>query len=123
MKWLSKQYINDEARKGRKEALLCSRKHWEQLCSATQRELKEAPESIAYGMYCAMCHRYSGNDVCYSPCVLRCMSNNRWADAHSAFTNFEAKKCYSNFCIWRKYARIMLGWINHTIERLYGKGI
>lgn len=66
MKWLTRSQVKKEARKSAKAALNCSIKHWEQICSATKAECKEADEQgILFGCFiCGLCVRYIDCDIC-----------------------------------------------------------
>jgi len=60
MDWLTMEEVERAAKKGRKAAIECSKKHWKQLSRATKDELSEVeePYSIVKDLFCALCHRY-----------------------------------------------------------------
>ncbi len=117
MDWITQDYVKAEAKKGRKQALECTRLHWQQLVKAGLKELEKALyERVSiYNEYCAMCGKYY--PLC-SRCPLRC--HNVWDEAYDKFREWEKNSTRSNWRKWKKAAKAMLAKIDRLYGRLYG---
>jgi len=59
--WLTREYIEEQASKGDKEALECSIKHWQQIVDAGHDAFESAEDEYKVSMchtHCALCTRY-----------------------------------------------------------------
>jgi hypothetical protein len=123
MDWLTKDYIQAEAKKGRKQAIECTRLHWQQL-------VKAGPDALSDGLkcddvdissgYCAMCLRYTdwmNRNPC-KKCLLVCLEV--WGIANSMLWNWRKKPIRSNWRKWKQASKAMLSKIDRLYERVYG---
>lgn len=63
MNWLTKEYIESEAKKGKLEAVNCSIEHYGQMCNCTEEEFREGIDELSVGIhhdFCALCGRHNG---------------------------------------------------------------
>ena len=123
MNWLTEAEVKEEAG-SRKSALLCCKKHWEQLIKATKKDFEEFDEcetdELDCKAYCSLCHRYfnnkNGNGIC-SRCPLKCRA--LWYDVNDAFIDMLEMDSPKSRKEFRKQAQRMLDKIDKTITRLY----
>lgn len=90
MNWLKVEYIQAQAKKGRRPALECSIEHWEQLAGATLKEITEALKNklVSIGnSYCSLCYRY--HDAEYEYCVY-CPAKRAGENCYKAGSRFRA---------------------------------
>ena len=136
IEWITEEEVKEAAAKGRKEAFLCSIKHWKQICSASEGELGNA---IVEGKvditsdFCALCQRYVDSILYIRPpesgwgcpgCKLRCWTV--WPQAEDALNRWLAySACDSrreyDWKMWRKFSKQMLSKLEHVYSTLYPK--
>jgi hypothetical protein len=66
VKWLTRKYIAQQARKSNWDAWVCSLLHWQQILDATPRELKIAfnRHRVRFDSdYCALCQRVCSTGI------------------------------------------------------------
>jgi hypothetical protein len=126
MDWLTKDYIKAEAAKGRKQAIECTRLHWQQLVKAGPKKLRKACDNDLARIdsdLCAMCARYfvSGRDKpgkCLT-CPLNCWKL-WWKASDSHYEWYDEIDTRTNWRKWKQAAKAMLAKIDRLYERLYG---
>ena len=125
IKWLTKDYIQQQAEKGRKEALFCCRKHWLQLKFASPSQLLRAIKNHAVTLrstFCALCYLYN-NKHCKSCPLVKCSCSLErqtfWGKAILAFNNWRAEQTPSNWLKWEKASQRMYDKIDKVCRRLY----
>jgi hypothetical protein len=132
MDWLTKDYIQAEAKKGRKRAIECTRLHWWQLWKAGPKELnvKLGSHVDISNEYCAMCLRYFKADKrntygkCYN-CPLNCwkiwfIAEESLGEWGVSLDGWDENAIRSNWRKWKQASKAMLDKIDRLYERLYG---
>jgi len=121
MRWITKEEVRKAARVGRREALLCSIRHWVQLTVATPDQLQYAKKKYSSGIiggcniirsgYCALCTRYNFDQrhtqACKS-CRLDCLP--LWRVASEAWNR-------RDWVVWY----IVAGKVLEKLKKLYRK--
>lgn len=108
MKWLTQKYIKTQAKKSERAAIKVSWEHWEQLATATEKELRKAlwgsrPKVTIGRNYCSLCQRYIVAKECCDECPIYCFST--WTPVYHALYKWEnGNGRYSTFV---KKARTM----------------
>ena len=126
IKWLTPKQVKAAAKRGRKAAMCCSWVHWNQFCTATEKELRAIISkldnfwNLVYGRYCALCQKYPRGDRDCNRCGLNCDGKSSpWIDARNAFMDWVGGR--SSLTAWRKQARRMRDYIGRRIVKEYGK--
>jgi len=123
MDWITKDYVKAEAEKGRKQAIECTRLHWQQLVKAGPKELDKVfkVKVTICSAHCAMCHKYllSGADMMCPRCLLKC--GDVWKEARDALYKWRNNFTRTNWRKWKEAAKAMLAKIDRLYERLYNK--
>lgn len=114
MDWITQKYVAAEAKKGDRQALECTRLHWQQLVKAKPKELKKALDEnkvTVRSYYCAMCLRYESD---CSQCFLICKL---WPEAFRTIKRWVLNPTRYYWRKWRKAAKAMLADIDAVYER------
>lgn len=137
MKWLTTEYIQAQAKKGRRQALEATMEHWEQMAKATWRELVTGMRSgkvSIFTTHCALCARYYVSRNC-GRCILKkhqgvsCgYSQSGWPKTRdlcnlqyskgTALLTYPSKKNYPAF---HREAKKMLKVLKDVHKKLYKK--
>ena len=120
MRWITKEEVRKAARVGRREALLCSIRHWVQLTVATPDQLQYAKKktgcNIIRAGYCALCTRYNldqrHTQACKS-CRLNCLP--LWHKAIGAWNR------RNNWVTWYIVAGKVLEKLKKRYRKEYGR--
>lgn len=85
---LTKEQVRIAGRESDDAAIACTKKHWEQLLSATLQELQEVPY-LAFSDYCALCLRWNqlhGTkcEECPLAKIEKCSGTGTWGNAKRA---------------------------------------
>jgi len=111
MKWLTYEEVTAAAKKSKKAATACSKKHWLQLSTATADELRCSPRYPLSPAFCALCmyHGGPGGGAC-KPCSLYCEGRGRaccyeYSAAFDAYYDWKEKT--GTFAAWKKAAKAM----------------
>ena len=111
MKWVTKKEVKAAAKRGRRAALKCTQKHWWQLKTATEDQLRAGRRSHRASIQsdrCALCVRYlrRPKTTCPLASASRCkgVCHPRWVDASAALCAFETIPSDCNFWAWQKCA-------------------
>lgn len=120
MKWLTVKEVRAAAKKSKRSAIACSKKHWWQLATATESETREKEDSLANinlvaEEYCALCIRFQCPHYRFSYNCLQCPLGSterltcckEYQDAARAFEAWEHRSQSRDFAIFTKKAKAM----------------
>ena len=128
IKWLTEEQVQRAARRGRKAALLCSIKHWEQLSSADREQVRDRGSFYVLCNYCALCTRYDFGNKSFTACndcKLHCLTQqgrqgSPWGRALDAFDLVD--DCDSrSWRTWKRTSKALLRRIIKLYESEYGE--
>ena len=130
IKWLTEKQVQRAAKRGRKAALLCSIKHWEQLSSANTEQIKALFNSYYLTCtFCALCTRYNftgrTRNACGN-CKLFCLGKlpdfgGAWYKASDAFDSYETFRICRAWTRWKRASKALLRRIIKLYESEYGE--
>ena len=111
MKWLTISQIKRRS-KTAKGALKVSYEHWNQLYTATAKELraecKRTDERLVRGMYCGLCIYYKVGYSDCSDCILEDFCEcNLWATANSELMDWFYKEKESDWHAWKRACKAL----------------
>lgn len=127
MEWLTTDYIQAQAQKGRRQALECSIEHWRQLAGATYNSIKRAIDKglVDVGSdYCALCEKYYSDFHC-GPCPLcrhqknECGANTQWGKVTKG--EFFCQPTKRRYPAFHREAKKMLKVLRQVHKKLYKK--
>ena len=128
IKWLTEKQVKKAAMRGRKAALLCSIKHWEQLSSANKEQIMDVPDNHTHCNFCALCIKYDfiqfSSIVC-SDCGLHCLrgrgtKSGIWCRASDTFGDYQEFQIAPDWIKWKRTSKALLRRIIKLYEREYG---
>lgn len=128
MNWLTQEEIQAAAKKGRKQALLCSIEHWRQLSGATWRELVYGErKNLVHdsGDECPLCNRYDECLYCPLKSAGECCGETDSAydrTDRTNFTNWHDKTNYlkkKNYPQYHREAKKMHKVLVDVYKKLY----
>lgn len=131
IKWLTKKQVQRAALRGRKAAILCSIKHWEQLSSADQKQVQGLDDASICCGHCALCTKYDfigrGHGAC-GDCKLHCLVKSGgipgfWSKASGAFDNVKEFADSKSWARWKRASKAVLRKIIKLYESEYGEYI
>lgn len=128
IKWLTEKQVQKAAERGRKAALLCSIKHWEQLSSADKKQILGLPQNYLTCDFCTLCTKYKFSYIDFFACLdcgLYCLVEFRhrpamWYKAANAFTNYRSYKDTLDWINWKRASKMLLRKIIRLYESEYG---
>lgn len=127
IKWLTEEQVAKAAGRGRKAALLCSIKHWEQLSTASKSQISKLPPANIRNKYCALCMKccYIGQVYACRACGLNCLQasakrNGIWYRASCAFDSYQEHPCEQGWMTWKRVSKAILRRIIKLYEKEYG---
>ncbi len=108
MRWLTQAEVKIAAKKSKRAAIACSKKHWKQNATATQKETAGKGGLTDEGL-CALCQRY-GEPSCEG-CPLKksykCYCCKVYHDADDAYESWGNGYGSGKFSTWQKKAKAM----------------
>ena len=115
MEWLTEKEVAAAAKKSKRAAIACSKKHWKQNYTATEEEIDEYCDNyrIVNADSCALCVRYTiideEGDVEDTDCAACPLGPNRCCDEYYAAADAFDKWYYYNgsFADWQAKAKLM----------------
>jgi len=117
MKWLTGEEVRAAAKKSKRAAIACAKKHWWQNHTATEKEMRVFAKTHRPAGYrlCALCWRYNQNNVHKLGrywCPLKKAKDktyccNQYTKALRAFTNWKAKVGNGRYSTFTKKAKAM----------------
>lgn len=128
-KWLTEKQVKKAAAHGRKAALLCSIKHWEQLSSANKEQILALAFDHICSEFCALCLRYDFIKRSWSACAhcgLHCVEirgtqPGMWQKAKRAFDSYREHYCSQGWAKWKRASKALLYRIIKLYEKEYGE--
>ena len=109
MRWLTQAEVKIAAKKSKRAAIACSKKHWKQNATATQKETEAGKGGLTDDRLCALCQRY-GEPSCEG-CPLKksykCYCCKVYHDADDAYGSWDNGYGSGKFSTWQKKAKAM----------------
>lgn len=102
IQWITEEEVKKAAEGTWADALLCSIKKWEQLASATDKELEEREEDYSIGEMCALCEK-SGFPNC-SSCIIY-KKTNKFRCAYTPFQEANNHRSNGDWPAFRQAAQ------------------
>lgn len=128
IRWLTAEQVERAAVRGRKAALLCSIKHWEQLSSASKEQILNIPHDYLCREFCALCTRYDYNiadSLACASCKLNCLNTGgirrgSWYKASYAHSSYLKHRCLWDWAEWKWASKALLRRVIKLYEKEYG---